>query len=308
MNSQSKDNKKLIVIIPARNEEASISTAIESLKKISDKLKNLNLSLSIYVVDDGSSDNTKTASLRAGADRVIRRNEKPGLGAAVRTGLVAAVSDGAHIVVKIDADLQHEPHDIPSLLKPIIEDEADIVYGNRFEKPLFKMPFIRKMGNIAFTSLMKKLTGWPIKDSQPGIFALGKAYLGVFFIPGDYNCTQQILIDAFIKGMRFSHIPVSFNRRTSGSSFISAKYPFLVLSQIIMLLVSIKPLKVFSPIGLLFLLIGGAIFFTEISLWFAGILPRPVDHVNATLGFSLFGLQTLFFGLLAELIVRLHKK
>jgi hypothetical protein len=71
-----------------------------------------------------------------------------------------------------------------------------------------------------------------------------------------------------------------------------------------MVLVAVKPMRVFVPAGLLFLAVGGGVFGVELALWFLGQTAKPVLHVNAVLGLSFFGLQTLFFGVLAELVVR----
>jgi len=300
--------KKLIVIIPAYNEEERISTTVKAIFKIREKLSDRGIELWVYVIDDGSNDKTRQLAQEAGADRVLFHRVNIGLGAAVRTGLVAARSDNADIVVKFDADLQHDPDDIPMLIQPILEGEADIVYGNRFERMTYKMPIIRRIGNIIFTGLMRWLTKWPVRDSQPGIFAVNRAYLDVFHIPGDYNYTQQILLDAYHKGMRFTQVPVVFYKRTTGKSFVSIKYPLKVLPQIVLALAGLKPMRIFAPVGILFVLIGAIIFSYEIVLWFMGKTHKPVIHVNAVLGFSLFGLQTLFFGILAELIVQFHRK
>ena len=106
--------------------------------------------------------------------------------------------------------MQHTAKDIDKIIEPLIGNYSDIVYGNRFKKISYKMPFIRRIGNKLFTGLMKKLTNWDLKDSQPGIFAVNKNYLNIFRIPGDYNYTQQILLDAYHKQMRFTHVDVSF--------------------------------------------------------------------------------------------------
>ena len=147
------------------------------------------------------------------------------------------------IAVKFDADLQHNPNDIPAMIEPILNDRADIVYGNRFHKISYKMPFVRKIGNKIFTGLMRWLTGWPLHDSQPGILAVNLSYLEVFNLPGDYNYTQQILLDAYLKGLRFEHVSVQFQKRETGKSFISMKYPFKVFPQILMVIIGIKPFK-----------------------------------------------------------------
>jgi len=261
-----------------------------------------------YVVDDGSEDETRRLASEAGADRVLRHKVNQGLGAAVRSGLSAARADAADIVVKFDADLQHKPEDIFAVVQPILNDYADVVYGNRLEGIEYKMPLVRRCGNIVFTALMRWLTGWPLKDSQPGIFAVDKAYLEIFYLPGNYNYTQQILLDAYHKGMRFAHVPVVFRKRITGKSFISFAYPFKVLPQIIMVLVGVKPMRIFAPVGFLALSVGGVLFAYELALWFMGMSPKPAIHVYAILGFSLFGLQTLFFGMLAELIVQFQRK
>ena len=98
----------------------------------------------VYVINDGSKDKTLELAQSAGADRIVKHKVNRGLGAAIRSGMTAAKHDGAHIVVKFDADLQHNPDNIWDLIQPIINDEADTVYGHRFRKISYKMPFVRK--------------------------------------------------------------------------------------------------------------------------------------------------------------------
>lgn len=264
--------------------------------------------MSLYVINDGSRDDTGRIALEAGADRVLHHKLNRGLGAAVRSGLVAARVDGADIAVKFDADLQHDPNDIFALIAPVVGDEADIVYGNRLPGMEYKMPIVRRVGNKVFTGLMAWLTGWPLLDSQPGIFAVNQAFLTNFYLPGDYNYTQQLLLDGYHRGMRFAHVPVTFRARTSGKSFVSLKYPLKVLPQILMVLIGVKPMRVFGPIGLVFLLTAVGIFTVEFGMWLRGDATKPVVHVNALLGCLTFGLHALFFGALADLIVRLNRK
>jgi glycosyltransferase involved in cell wall biosynthesis len=308
VNAAEETLKKLVVIVPAYNEQEKITETVNRLRTVGDDVRKAGFELFIYVIDDGSTDKTASLAEQAGADRVIKHKVNTGLGAAVRSGLTAAKKDSADIAVKFDADLQHEPADIIPLIEPIINDEADIVYGNRFERIEYNMPMVRKTGNKVFTKLMSMLTGWPLKDSQPGIFAVNYDYLAVFNIPGDYNYTQQILLDAYHQGMRFAHVPVSFRKRTTGTSFVSIKYPLRVMPQLILVIISIKPMRFFLPVGLLFLLIASSVFSIELVLWLLGKTSKPVVHANAVLGCAFLGLQTFFFGLLAELIITMKKK
>lgn len=305
--------KKIIVIVPAYCEENSIAETIIALKKIKPQINDLGFDYQICIVNDGSTDKTVERAIAAGVDNIVHHHVNQGLGSAVRTGLQTARRNGADIAVKFDADLQHDPMDILAIIQPIINDTAEIVYGNRFEKIQYKMPFVRRTGNLIFTKLMRWLTNWPVVDSQPGIFAVSKDYLKVSYIPGDYNYTQQILLDAFHKGMRFAQVPVTFNKRNTGNSFVSWRYPFLVITQILQVLVGVKPLKIFAPFGLLCILLSFLVGTHNVYTWLSGNATKPIQQVNLVMGLGLFGFQTLFLGLLADLIVKIngnspHKK
>lgn len=300
--------KKLAIIVPAYNEEESIGPALKQLGELTPDFKKLGIDARILVINDGSTDDTEALARSARADTVINHYTNRGLGAAVRTGLGAAQGMGANILVKFDADLQHDPKDIFRLIQPILEQRADLVYGDRFSRMEYRMPLIRRLGNIVFTRLMAWLTHWPIRDSQPGIFAVSDKYLASYDIPGDYNYTQQLLMDAYLKGMRFEQVPVSFRRRKTGRSFVSLIYPVKVLAQILMVICISRPLSLFFPIGFFSLLLGASVFVYQISLWFFGQADKPVSNVNLVLGAILFGIQTVFFGLLAQLIVTTRRR
>lgn len=300
--------KKIVVVVPAYNEEKTISETVSNINTVRDDLQALGLDLHIFVVNDGSKDETASVLDTLDVQKILVHKKNRGLGAAVRTGLAAARKAGADLVVKFDADLQHDPKDIVRVTEPILDDRADIVYGNRFEKISYSMPLVRKLGNRVFTGLMCWLTGWQLKDSQPGIFCVNSDFLRDFYLPGNYNYTQQILLDACHRGMRFEHVCVSFNKRGGGESFVSLRYPLKVLPQIIQVLVGVNPLKIFGPVGLLFLVLGGLVFGYDLLFYIFGDNPKPVMRVNFVLGTALFGLQTLFFGFLADLIVRMNRR
>ena len=302
--NQSASTTSLLVVIPAFNEQASIGRVVADTKRCTDRLSLLGYQPEICVVDDGSADKTADVARSAGADHVIVHRLNRGCGAAVRSGLLHGRSRGSDLAVKLDGDGQHDPADIPELIRPIVEDRADVVYGNRFPRMSYAMPVIRRAGNVVFRALMRWLTHWDIKDSQPGIFALNSVYLKICFIPGDYNYTQQVLLDAYLKDMRFEQVPVAFKRRQSGRSFISLAYPFMTLPQILRLMVLVKPLKVFLPLAALFLTAATLLFVIEVAQWLSGNASRPVEHVNLVMGLALFGLNTGFFGLLADLVVQ----
>jgi len=285
--------KNLVIFIPAFNEEKSIGKVIAEINKLCKK--NRKYKTKIIVVDDGSTDNTVKIAKKVGANRIVKHPYNLGLGAATRTGMRTAYEMGADIAIKTDADLQYDVTDIEKIIKPIIDDAADIVFGSRFiGKIYYKMPRYRKFGNWFSTLLVRTLTGLPVTDTTTGLIAFSRRYLSRFQIIGNYNETQQLIIDAWRNHMRIMEVPIFFKPRKTGKSFISLKYPFKVIPTILRLFLHANPLKVFVPAGLLFLITG---------IWYSIMTIIKYENIT-TLGslLILFGIQIIFFGLLADLI------
>ena len=296
----------IVVFIPAYNEEEKIS---ETIKVTRDTYKpeitsKKGYRLEIIVINDGSKDRTKEIAENEGV-RVVSHPMNLGLGAATRTAMKTAYEMGANVAVKLDADFQHDPMDIEKVIMPIIEDTADIVWGSRFKGNIkYKMPLYRKLGNKVFTFLMNRLTRYKISDAQTGLMAYGRRYLTDFQILSDYNPPQQILLDANSKNMRYAEVPVVFHPRTTGESFISFRYPFKVLSGIFRILVYANQLKVFVPIGIFFVFISFAVSIYDLILFYRELTHHFIKHANTVVLFFIGGIQIIFFGVLADLIIR----
>lgn len=287
----------VIIFIPAFNEEEMINKVIKKIKNLYSGTTQQGYWAEIIVVNDGSTDRTTDVSLEAGASRVVTHPFNRGLGAATRMGIQRAYEMGADIAVKIDADLQHDPDDIDKVIRPILEDKADCVFGSRFLGGLqYKMPFHRALGNRFFSWVTSQLTGLKVTDGQTGLMAFGKRYICNFQIIADYNETQQLIIDSWGRHMRVIEVPVVFHKRETGKSFISWRYPFKVLPTIIRLFVHINPLRVFIPAGLFFILVG-------IILGYFFIRGKYTLFGDATISTLIMGgLLVIFFGILADMI------
>ncbi|MDD5070126.1 MAG: glycosyltransferase family 2 protein [Candidatus Omnitrophica bacterium] len=287
----------VVIFIPAYNEEDSLVEVIAKINKNYRENKPKGYWVDIIVIDDGSSDRTVEVSEKAGVKKVISHMKNLGLGAATRTGIQRAYEMGADIAVKIDADFQHDPDDIDKVIRPILEDKADCVFGSRLTGGLkYKMPFHRALGNRFFSKLVSVLTGLKITDAQTGLIALGKRYISNFEIIADYNETQQLIMDAWGRHMRVIEVDVVFHKRMTGKSFISWRYPFKVLPTIIRLFVHINPLKVFIPLGGFFIFLGFclALYVLSNGSGFFGDTSISILVVG--------GIQIIIFGLLADLI------
>jgi len=288
----------VVVFIPAFNEEGSIESVIRKIQThyVANSAAR-GYRTEIIVVDDGSSDRTREISRAAGVETVVSHIKNRGLGASTRTAMQRAFEMGADVAVKIDADFQHDPDDIDKVVRPILDDVADSVFGTRFLGGLqYAMPLTRAVGNRFFSWLVSKLTGLNVTDGQTGLMAFGRRYLAQFNIIADYNETQQLILDSYRKNMRIIEVPVVFHKRTTGKSFISWRYPFKVLPTILRHYVRITPFTIFMPAGMLFILFSMLVAVARIrsglccfadpsfAVWFVG------------------GVVIMFMGLLADMV------
>ncbi len=289
----------IVVFIPAYNEEDSIGQVIKDINKRYVGHKEKDYVLDVIVIDDGSKDRTARLAKRAGVKKIVSHPYNRGLGAATRTGLRATQEMGADIAVKIDADGQNPPTEIEKIVRPILEDKADCVFGSRLMGGLkYKMPLYRDWGNKFFAWLVSKITGLKITDATTGLMAFHKRYLEIFNIIKDYNETQQLIIDSWGKHMRVMEVSTLFHPRASGKSFIKMgfKYPSIVIPTMLRMYIHFKPLRFFLATGLIFIIlgIGVALYILNYGETFFG------DATVAIL--ILLGFQIIFFGLLADQI------
>ena len=160
---------RVAVIVPAHDEAQWIRTTLESIPEYVDW---------IVVVDDGSRDTTFEVASNVTDSRIsiLRHRVNHGVGAAILTGYLYAFEVGADIAVVMAGDGQMDPHDLPTLLKPIVGRHAGYVKGNRLHWPNAKreMPFLRWFGNHALSRLTRWAIGFPINDSQCGYTALSR--------------------------------------------------------------------------------------------------------------------------------------
>ena len=193
---------KVFAVIPAFNEASRIGAMVSAVRPFVD---------GIVVVDDGSTDST-AASLETGDVVVLRHAMNRGQGAGLRTGTEAAVRLGADIIVHVDADGQHNPEFIPSLVAPIRNGEADIVFGSRFLGRTPKgMPLMRRLLLRAATVFNAMVMGIPrrVTDPQSGMRAMTReAATKLDFRQDRMAHCSEILRLATRSGLRWQEVPV----------------------------------------------------------------------------------------------------
>ncbi|MCO6509789.1 MAG: glycosyltransferase family 2 protein [Aridibacter famidurans] len=149
----------LSIIIPVYNEHSTVSEVIETISAL-----DLPLKKELIVVDDGSDDGTADR-LRgyAGSVRLFTNSVNEGKGAAIRIGLANAFGD---IILLQDADLETDPNELESLIRPILEGKTSVVYGSRFLQGENRIAFTRRMANRFLTSLTNLLLGTRLTDME----------------------------------------------------------------------------------------------------------------------------------------------
>jgi len=207
---------KLTILIPAYNEEATIKKVIEEIPKSIELIREIE----VIVIDDGSSDNT--AQIARDSDAIVYSFiQNQGLAKTISFGFEKCIEHNADILVILDADFQYDSKEIPLILKPIMEDRADIVLGDRQVKKLDHMPLQKRIGNQMISKVVSRMVGQKINDGQTGFRAFNKNALNKLHIFSGYTYTQETLLQAKYKGLKLVEIPVTFRRRADESRLIS---------------------------------------------------------------------------------------
>ena len=193
---------KTIIGIPAFNEEKNIGSLIVNLKKKYDH---------VLVCDDGSSDTTANIASEMGAI-VVKHSKNQGYGSAIKTIFNECKKIDCDILITFDADGQHQISEIDDVLKPIMDNTADIVIGSRFLGKTKNLPKYRKFGIKTITGLTNVMTGSNITDSQSGFRAYSQKILQeISPIESGMGISTEILIKATKKKMRIAEIPITIS-------------------------------------------------------------------------------------------------
>ena len=238
----------ITVILPAYNEEVSIGSVVLLTKFYADK---------VIVVDDGSSDRTAEIARKAGAE-VIIHEVNTGKGGALKTGFETAVGMGADVVVTMDSDGQHNPSEIPKLVAPIIEGDAEMVNGSRYLNGLDKnTPAYRRIGQTVLDGFTNKNSGLKITDSQSGFRAFAASTIDIFrFNANGMAIESEMLADAGKAGLRIIEVDIGVRYDVGCSTKKPVQHGLEVLVLILKDMEFNKPLFYFTFPGM-FLGIGG---------------------------------------------------
>ena len=207
---------KRLAIVPAFNEEVSVGRVI-------DELRDFDPGFEIAVVDDGSTDRTAGVADDRGA-HVIRLPFNLGIGGAMQTGYRYAFEHGFDIAVQVDGDGQHDPAQLPRILEPVLDGDADLVVGSRFAGPgAYRSTALRRVGIRIFASVVSAVVGQRVTDTTSGFRAVNRKGIALFAAdyPHDYPEVEATVMCVKHK-LRLLEVPVEMRERSGGQSSITA--------------------------------------------------------------------------------------
>jgi len=298
---------KVIIIIPAYNEEKTIAEVIKDTLRATAFLNKKE----VVVIDDGSSDGTVAVAKKAGAD-VVSHSKNLGLGSAFVTGVKETLERNGDIMVTIDADGQFNPAEIHNLVKPITNGEADFVSGSRFinRSPL-KIPLIRLIGNKLMARFISLVCKKKFSDISCGFRAYSKEALLHLNLFGRFTYTHEVILNISFKNLKMKEIPIEVKYFSNRKSYLTKNLGNYILNCfkiIFQTVLDYMPLKVLGGIGIILFLVGLIFDFILLSIYLETGRFTPYISIGVFgLVLNFFGLSLFIIGLLSNMLNRIRQ-
>ena len=288
---------KIIITIPAYNEEKTIIPVIKEIKQV---MSTTSYNYIIHIQNDGSIDRTAELAKKAGA--IVHSNTRNlGLAETFKVELKNCLKLKADVIIHTDADGQYLPKHIPQLIKKI-EEGYDLVLGSRFRGKVRGMPFTKKLGNKAFARVISSLTRLKITDSTTGFRAFTKEVASNIEFINTFTYTQEQIIKAAKQNFKIIEIPIE-TRRTRDSRLFKSPLQYALKAWINILRIyrDYDPLKFFGFLGFTFLSFGLLIGIYFIYLHLTEGITGHLGLMILMLLLIINGIQVIMFGFFADM-------
>lgn len=289
---------KVVITIPAYNEERTLPLVIKEIKSVMSKTK-YKKKFQILVLNDGSSDRTAAVARKAGA-KVVSHKRNRGLAVTFSSEMEACRKLKADIIVHTDADGQYPAKYIPELIQKV-EEGYELVLGSRFKRHIHANSIVKDVTNRIFALVLSSLLKVKLTDSTTGF----RAFTGkVAELPliNTFTYTQEQLIRASKSGFKIGEIAIR-SRKTRPSRLFKGALDYAIRAWINILRIyrDYDPIKFFGRIGLVFLLLGFGFGAWITKTWVTTGKVGGIPRVILCALFILTGIQIILFGFLADM-------
>ncbi|MBM3303106.1 MAG: glycosyltransferase, partial [Deltaproteobacteria bacterium] len=253
---------KVVAVVPAYNEGLAIGSVVLETKKHVEE---------VIVVDDGSTDRTAEVARLAGAT-VLRLDQNSGKARALMKGFEYARQNEFAAAVMLDGDGQHDPDELPSLVYPILNGEADFVIGSRYLQASHATPGYRRTGQRLLDVVTNMSTDQKVTDSQSGFRALsGRAMDNLDFESKGFNIESDMIVHFSQKGLKMKEVPIGVHYDVPKKHTRNPlSHGIVVMGRVVKLVSQSRPLMILGVPGFLLVLLGsifGTASFLEIMLF-----------------------------------------
>lgn len=291
---------KLVIQIPCLNEEKSLPVTIKDLPKQIDGIDEIE----VLVIDDGSTDKTVEVARELGVNEVLSLGTNKGLAKAFTAGINKALQMGADIIVNTDADNQYNAQYIEKLIKPILEQKADIVIGTRPVSKIKHFSLLKKILQKLGSGVMRFVSKTDVQDAPSGFRAFSKNAALQLNVFDAYTYTLETIIQAKAKGLVTECVEVDVNPELRQSRLFKNMFQYIRRSIFTMLRMFIiyRPFRFFILIGGLFLFTGLILGARFLYFFMSGSGQGHIQSLILSAILLITGVQVSLIAVLAELI------
>jgi glycosyltransferase involved in cell wall biosynthesis len=291
---------KLIIQIPCYNEANILPKTLSQLPKSIEGFDDVE----ILVVDDGSTDDTLAVAREYGADHIMHLSRHLGLAQAFAHGLDASLRLGADVIVNTDADNQYRAESIEKLVRPILEDRAEMVIGDRGVGSLEHFSPQKRALQTFGSRVVSATAGFEIPDATSGFRAITREVALQTMVLSNYSYTLETLIQAGANRVRVSFVPVETNPPERPSRLLRSVRNYLVNSTATILrsFAMYRALGIFTWISIFMLAVGVILGGRFLFFYLQGQGSGHIQSLILTAILLIVGFLTFLIGLIADLV------
>ena len=291
---------KLIIQIPCYNEAETLEIALNDLPKQIEDIDEIEY----LIINDGSSDNTVEVAKKWGVHYVVNFKQNKGLAKGFMAGLDACLRNGADIIVNTDADNQYCGEDIEKLVRPILNEEADIVIGERPIDDIEHFSVLKKKLQHFGSWVVQKASNTDIPDAPSGFRAYSREAAMKMNVHNEYTYTLETIVQAGRNKIAMTSVPIRTNGELRPSRLFNSMFGYVKKSMvtIIRAFIMYKPLRFFSMVGSIIFILGGLLGVRFLIYFIQGFGDGHIQSLILASTLMLLGFQTIVIGLLADII------